>query len=306
MGVALVQRAYACPLEVMEALSAAAAERFQQLQQQRAPWHVQYAWSREWLYRELLFVAVLRTHEGLSARFAPCSFRPSPGRPTHMEFYVPPAVTVPIGGGKNYQTWGIWVPFPLCGPGKLQFQASLARHEVLLAERGFAVGVDLPLFGMQFAPRVQLSSVRVLFGPEFRARVIAPALHAAGCADKIDLRWTPYSFRRGGINIIYAAARAAGLRKMDLIIVLMEAGRWRSLASLMVYLMEIDSELANVFRLLCKASGRHLDLFNAAPDSDDEEPEREQPPAAAAASSARAQGAPSRSIQQLWAQASSA
>ena len=192
------------------------------------------------------------------------------------------------------------MPFPRHGPGKLHFQASLARHEALLAENGFAASADLPLFGMQFSPRVQLSSVRVLFGPDFRTRVIAPALQAAGCADKIDLRWTPYSFRRGGINTIYAAARAEGVRKLDLIIVLMEAGRWRSIASLMVYLVEIDNELANVFRLLCKASGKHLDLFNAAPDSDDEEPQ----PTAAAASGARAQEDPSRSIQQLWARAS--
>jgi hypothetical protein len=127
----------------------------------------------------------------------------------------------------------------------------------LLREIGIEPGEDVPVFGMAHDPRVALRSARVIFSADaFVARVIGPALCAAGRDELVTEIWTAYSFRRGGINFVYQQAVAQGTKGLDLLALLMKTGRWQSVASLAVYLVELDSELASLLKLMCSRGGR--------------------------------------------------
>jgi hypothetical protein len=88
-----------------------------------------------------------------------------------------------------------------------------------------------------------------------------------------SLRWSGYSFRRGGINEVYRAARANGAKGIALVSMLMGAGRWRSAASLHVYLVEVDPQLADVFRLVMSRAGIRVGAQGAEEDDDGDAPE---------------------------------
>jgi hypothetical protein len=68
--------------------------------------------------------------------------------------------------------------------------------------------------------------------------VYVPELCARGLEVPDSFRYSGHSFRRGGINSIRDAARAAGVNGDELRSVLMKFGRWRDPRSLEVYLTE--------------------------------------------------------------------
>ena len=295
-GTPLVQRAFPCPLSVMEAIADEVSRQLCVSSPGHHTWNRRFAVSRAWLYRLLQFVCILRTNEGVTARFSPECFRPASGTDGDMlEFWVPPGAAVAIGGGKNHQTWGCWVKFPANGPGRLTMLADLARHEQLLVSNGVTITPDTPVFGMVHAPLTPLTSARAMFTPEFHRDCVVPALTSMGRTHDISQRWTPYSYRRGGINTLYQQARAAGFEPLDMLAMLMAAGRWRSLGSLLVYLVEIDQQLARHFKLLCASSGRTISHMPGH-DSDDDTPSQPKP------SKPSTSSAGTQDVRQLWAQ----
>jgi hypothetical protein len=248
-GTLAPRRSYPCPLEILEILAEFVAHASVQLRASGAAWFIRYTVLRNYAYCELMFLAVLRTNEGISARFGAQSIRDKLDNIDMFEFLVPPA--------KNHQTESIWVAFPAVGPGRISFRRTLRLLVELLVERGVTPDADTPVFGWSHEPGRQLSSARAIFGAETFLRAwIHPALRAAGREDLVEMTWTGYSFRRGGINAVYTAARANGVAGLELLALLLKTGRWQSVSSLAVYLVDLDRELAALLKLMCSRGGR--------------------------------------------------
>jgi hypothetical protein len=272
-----VMQAFACPRSVMEFLAAFVSRMLEQLGSGPETWLVRYIWSRNWLRIEMAFLAVLRTNESIAANFGE-SFRAHPDPAARM-------VQLGVSGAKNHDEL-IWVDVPLQGPGELCFEHTLRRHASLIRERGIVVTALTPLFGIAHDPTQALLSAAVIFARPrsetvtapaqkswFFERLLEPALAALGRVDiNIELKWAGYSFRRGGINEIYLTAKANGMKGLDLLAHLLRAGRWRSAASLYVYLVDVDTELAKYFQLIMTRAGVTLgpQCAAAAPDDDAE------------------------------------
>jgi hypothetical protein len=100
-------------------------------------------------------------------------------------------------------------------------------------------------------PTIALRSAAVIYDNTFRDDFVRPALAWMGCTNEMwRERWTAYSFRRGGINQLYAECRATNMTDIALLANLMYRGRWKSTSSLYTYLTDIDQPLAETFRLL--------------------------------------------------------
>jgi hypothetical protein len=211
-----------------------------------ATWGKRFILSRDWLHHLMLWLAVLRTNEAMSAVFGSASFRTSTYRPGYIDFWVPPLVA------KNHVTVGKWVHMEFAGPGRLSFQRSLRAHELLLSERGVSVQAATPLFGLMGAPSTRLKSAKIMYSDNFVQGLILPTLIELGMSPSLAAaaKWTAYTFRRGGINDIYAQMRRDGVSDPTLVLsTLRLRGRWKSDSSLLEYLVEIDEELAALLRV---------------------------------------------------------
>ncbi len=202
-------------------------------------WALRYRLARNWLFYVLSWLCALRTNEGLTARFSAQYLRVVDGQTQFcVEF------------SKNRRTERHWSVLQSSGPGEISFERALRPVERLLLERGFESVEGLPLFGSSFDPTQQLGSAFSLFSNSaFVAPLVAPALVALGRRDMLDAVWTGYSLRRGSINHLYMLDKRAGLALDVRAARLLAHGRWKSASSLLVYLVEIDDELAAHLKL---------------------------------------------------------
>jgi hypothetical protein len=211
-------------------------------------WLRRYTRSRDFGYKLLIFLTIIRPDEGYNTTFSPRYFRAPVADLSKREYCIIRA--------KNHQTEERWVPLPTEGPGRISFSRWLRAHEELLTERGVEISTVTPLFGLAHDPTTPLRSSQMLLH-NMRASFVAPALTRAGLQADIDKDWSGYSFRRGGINAVYRQLRADITDNETLVARLMTTGRWKSVSSLRVYLVELDRPLADWFavRLGAKAGG---------------------------------------------------
>jgi hypothetical protein len=244
-GKPLVKRAFPAPLQHMEAMWDYFWVRIQELKRSGAAWSRLYSWTRDFGYKLLIYIAIIRPDEGYDTRFSPVYFRVAANDPEGREYCIVRA--------KNHQTSERWVPLRLNGPGRVSFSEWLRELESLLQQRGVTIGESTPLFGLASDPETALRSSQMLLA-KLRDSLVRPALLRAGLEADIDRDWSGYSFRRGGIDAVYRELRASIADNDTLIAELMATGRWRSAASLRVYLADssIDPSLEKHFSLLSK------------------------------------------------------
>ena len=242
-GTPLVIRAFPAKVVHMEAFWDYFWFRMQQLLQMGVAWSRRYGWSRDFGYKLLIFLAIIRPDEGYGTRFSRVYFRVAPEDPDGRQYCILRA--------KNHQTTERWVPLRSSGPGRIGFSEWLLSHEQLLHERGVTIGESTPLFGLASDPETALLSSQMLLA-KLRDTLVRPALSRAGLEADVDRDWSGYSFRRGGIDAVYRELRAQIQDNTTLIAQLMATGRWKSAASLRVYLADsnIDPALERHFALL--------------------------------------------------------
>jgi hypothetical protein len=183
-----------------------------------------YGYARDLLWYTTSFLTCLRREEAAALRRSHIT----PGA-------VQGSLHVFIKKSKTDQHMtGFTLPVAGTTDSGISIAGRLARMDAVLTAWGREPG-DV-LFGNMNNPSVPLASSQSIL--DRLMEVYVPELCARGLDVPDSFRYSGHSFRRGGINSIRDAARAAGINGDELRSVLMKFGRWRDPRSLEVYLTE--------------------------------------------------------------------
>jgi hypothetical protein len=183
----------------------------------------QYGHTRDALWFALAFLACLRKSESVGLT------------EEHLtEGTEKDALHLFIPFSKNDQE-GVGVTLPIKGTtaSGISLRATLREHKRSMRACGVERGG--PLFGFMDDPGTRLEKLDTCLAR--LRRLYFPALAEEDAFHVPDwLRFSGHSFRRGGINAVRDAARAAGVEDAALTTQLMRYGRWRDPRSLLIYL----------------------------------------------------------------------